>query len=63
MKCLKCTNSLTYRKDPQSSKSKVQNLKVGDRIQAEFILVLELHGKERGDWEEIEEEEVEGKLS
>lgn len=38
------------------------NLRKRDRIQAEFILVQEKHGKERGDWEEIEEEEVEGEL-
>jgi hypothetical protein len=36
-----------------------QNLRKRDRIQAEFILVQEKHGRERGDWEEIKDEEEE----
>ncbi len=42
--------------------SKKRNLRQRDRIQAEFILVERGHGKARGDWEEIKEEEVEGEL-
>ncbi len=34
------------------------NLRKRDRIQAEFILVQEKHGRARGDWEEIEDSEV-----
>ncbi len=32
-----------------------RNLRMRDRIQAEFILVQEKHGRERGDWKEIKE--------
>ena len=34
------------------------SLRRRDRIQAEFILVQKNHGRARGDWEEIESEEV-----
>ncbi len=38
------------------------NLRQRDRIQEEFILIQRNHGKERGDWEDIPEQEVEGEL-
>ena len=36
--------------------AQARNLRRRDRIQAEFILIAERHGKERGDWEEIKED-------
>jgi len=38
------------------------NVRRRDRIQAEFILSQERHGKARGDWEEIKDEDAFSKL-
>jgi hypothetical protein len=39
-----------------------RNLRQRDRTQAELVLAQHKHGKARGDWEEIKEEEIEGEL-
>ncbi|MBD2770685.1 hypothetical protein [Iningainema tapete] len=42
--------------------AQAHNLRKRDRIQEEFILMQKNHGKARGDWKEIKEEEIEGEL-